>query len=303
MGRGLLFIVLMNVAGCAACDGDVLVEVDGDVDAGFEDAGFEDAGFEDAGFHDAGFADAGFADAGFADAGFADAGFADAGLADAGFDCVFEDLPSDVPFVCEGDEDACDDVGEQDIPDLDMVATWSRVEGDEFIIDVRFAAFPFRRMAQLMGVLLDEAVIGGPSELNAVPPSPAAGETLIGQLRLDLTNGVSGGRFAFPPQRALLFPQSARQHLAACAPVSIGRNTPVLRYRWSLAQVGSQGQVGYWLSSFRGSPAPIGDNVSDVSPIDFVVSRGGAPDDDDNFLELCDLTCESAGGTLQPRED
>ena len=77
-----------------------------------------------------------------------DAGVPDAGIVDGGTDeCVFAEAPA-IPFTCEGDEDWCDPAGDALHPEGDLLAIWSRFEGDDWVIDMRFAAPPFRTLAQ-----------------------------------------------------------------------------------------------------------------------------------------------------------
>ena len=130
MNRSFAFLAIGLLP---ACDAPGLVVVDGGVDAGFADAGFTDAGFVD--------------DAGVPDAGFADAGFptpTDAGPPPPV--CVFDDRPV-FDFQCEGDEDFCDPDPDPRVPtpETDIVATWSRVEGDFAVIDVRTRATLYKR--------------------------------------------------------------------------------------------------------------------------------------------------------------
>ena len=87
------------------------------------------------------------ADAGVVvDGGFdVDAGVVvDAGV-DAGVeDCVIDEV-EEFPFVANGTEDLIDPRGDAPYPDVDVLAMWSRMEGDTWVVEVQFAAPPFRR--------------------------------------------------------------------------------------------------------------------------------------------------------------
>lgn len=287
MGRHILLLAALGFSGCDACDPNVLVETDAGVDAGFEDAGFRDAGFDDAGF----------ADAGFDDAGFFDAGVDDAGFADAGFDCVFPNVPPPA-FACEGDEDICDAVGEVGRPERDVLAVWSRIEDDEFVIDVRFAGFPFRRaptglFLQIETVPADDEI--PPYEFILGPPSPSLGQVVRGEIAYEI-----GTANTYPPITSL--DDASGSHVICGEPIGLGVEAPLLEFRWSVDFIGADPR---YFIGVRSDLAPVTwDFVNDdPPPATFVTPRGGAPDNAGTFISFCDLDCPAAGGTLQPRED
>jgi hypothetical protein len=304
VGRHILLLAAAALSGCAACDPEVLVDFDG----GAADGGIaDDAGFDDAGV-DSGFVDAGLADAGFADAGFADAGFADAGFADAGFVCVFDGNP-DVPFTCEGDEDVCDPAGDASPPSKDLLAAWSHVEGDDLIVDVRFSSRPFITFRQAVSVLFENSPL--PSAHPSLGRGPADGsaptvEQIEGALRLDIGSGDVGSALpiVFPPfvdtrpdpdETSELFPQ--------CGTLRLGVDQPVLELRVS----GYASSVAPPFKYSVGSRNAFVPRTIDFFEVDgqivFVESKGGQPNDGAQLIDICDLTCEAAGGTEQPRED
>lgn len=119
MRRHLLWLIA--AAGCH----EIAVLTPGD--AGVDDAGTADAGVDTQ--------DAGFPDAGVGDAGFFDAGPPPPPDCDVTFDTI--------EHVCEGDEDVCEPIGDLSRASYDVLATWSRVEGDTLVLQFLTRGQPF----------------------------------------------------------------------------------------------------------------------------------------------------------------
>ncbi len=278
--RGLWGGVLCAL-GVVACDGNVLVVADAGVVV------------------DAGFVDGGVVDAGFVDAGFVDAGIVDAGVVDAGTErCVFPD-PEVIPFVCEGDEDVCDPMFDLNdfIPGADIVAVWSRIEGDEFIIDVRYAGFPFRGIPQVSDLVVESTTNEDVLEYGVgfcgerLEPEHSSGEA-----QLDCVGGTD--EFQTVPLACIGFSEEI-ETLMGCR-VSLGVSQPVIRYRWPLLLVATEPLTRFAVYARKVFSAQGADCASDAAD-PFLTSRGGAPDAEDTYLPLCGLDCDQLGGRTEIR--
>lgn len=265
---------LFLLAMLAAC-GEVVVVSAGD--AGAPDAGApRDAG-PDAGV-DAGGApeDAGF----LVDAGDPPPPY------DAGPQCEFDDNPV-IPFACEGDEDFCSPIPDRPEPAGDLLAGWSRIDGDDVVIDLRFLAAPYRR--------IDFEGVSVLFEHNVLPPyqgisdhsDPLISQSLWGGEWLQLANDDYTEREGYPPP--------VRDGLPVAfdfCNVSLGVESPMMRLQVPLAlAANADGTVRYAVQV----GAPDRDQYSDTSwfggPKHFEIPQGGAPDEADDLLGICSMDC------------
>lgn len=276
--------LLIVVVGAFGCEPDVLTTLDGGgADDGAIDSGFNDAG-ADAGVEDAGTSpDAGSGP----DAGGLDAG-ADGGIIDAGAVCT-PAFPEPSPFECEGDEDACDTVGDVVEATQDVVAVWSRMEGDEVVVDVRFRDFPFSRYRVSAAVYFETRPYRSESDNQFA--------LLLGdgyrpdQLLYGAEFGVGSGPrdpAPYPPEGFGLRPDPSDSDFDPCDAFFLSLEEPILELRFDsnllvvpplLVQTKRDFVGGEFDYSFEGS-----------SPT-FRPSRGGQPDRSGGLVSFCDIQC------------
>jgi hypothetical protein len=256
----------------------------GEVDAGSEpDAGSEvDAGSEpDAG----GEVDAGSEpDAGINE----DAG----GQTDAGVQVEECQLPgrAGTPFTCQGDEDWCDPRGDiGGLTTLDVLGVWSRIEGTDFVIEIRTADTPFRQLSQMLGVRLHDGLesFDLPPVGNLVCIEPVVAPC---QVVFVLYGFISRG---FPPQEFARYPE-LESHFDECSQLFVSRSEAAVQLRFPLSE--SEIERGYLprytvVSQMNRAPnptdyAPDGVNLEEMR----LTSRGGRLLVDD-FVSLCEIQC------------
>ena len=241
----------------------------------------------------------GVVDAGFADGGFADGGFADAGLAEAG-PFIVGDAPVAVDagpcdplngaeqgHICEGDEDLCEPVADVQLPDFDVLALWSRVEGNEFVVDALFRRLPFSWPGQLTWLFRvntssdDDEFLLHFNEIyrddyNGPPGGVGGGVAFVlsnqyspvGTYPADLLSQARGG-FG-----------SAVVHGVDPAPfLTLFDNGHIVELRLPLAVVARpDGSVHYAFNVNFGGDVTCGDEFSISAGDSFVTSRSGRPD-------------------------
>lgn len=252
--------------------------------------------------------DGGFVDAGVADAGVIDAGFVDAGVED----CVIEEV-EEFPFVPNGTEDLIDPRGDAPYPDVDVLAMWSRMEGDTWVVEIQFAAPPFRRTTSTgVGFGLDrrpEVEFGNRSIVACLVapcfgPQPENAEVPVsGVVAVQADFGV------WPPDfigSALSdFPPTAFR--PPCDYVFATPSQPFVQLRFApeIAPPVDWPAPYHWTTSF----VPLGADLffepdhSWVSVDDpFFVSRGGAAPTTERFVSVCDLTCEEIQGEVREKK-
>jgi hypothetical protein len=277
--RFLVLLLVLLCFGVAACDGEVLVVSDAGVDV---DAGLVDAGLVDAGLVDAGLVDAGV------DVEF-DAGFVDAGpQPDAGFPCPFPENPPQ-PVPCEDDADYCDPIEPQFSPEADILAAWSHIDGDEFVMQVRLLAPPFRRIPSLdLRFVVGEAEAVGYG--SAISRNDSGTDDLFAVhgyvLRQDLRFPAGAG-FP-PPAREVEFPQGESPPPFDPCWFSLSTTTGLVEFRFPL-----RGEpLPYAIGAYGGDDfLPPTNDVTWSGAPQTLISQGGRADDEGTLVSICDLTC------------
>ncbi len=283
-------IALMCLSLLVACDPPVLIARDGGTVIA-DDGGFDtDAGTPDGG-QEGGPSDGGL-DAGVLDGGpeIPDAGYFDAGPAPP--ECVFDERPV-FEFQCEGDEDFCDPTPSVvALPETDIVATWSRVEGDYVIVEVRLRSFMFRTERTDLRLCLNWIPPqGGAAGLNSLPLAPyhpdpnpwicPGGTVIIG----------STPPWAFPLDTEGMVTPAAM--LVDPCEVQLAAQIPIVRFVVPYTTENISYQV---FSHRRAVGNPRWDVAVHGLSVDFMVSNGGSPDDAGVFVSICDVSCGGAGG-------
>ncbi len=262
--------------GLVGCDSSVLVVADAGVaDTGIVDAGARDGGVEEV---DSG-VDAGV----FFDAGpRPDAGFPDAGppLDECG-DLVF----NTVSHTCEGDEDACEPVGDLGAAGYDVLAVWSRIEDDDLIIQVLFRGLPLVCSGLIwIGVRCTEnpsLVFFSNNEQRLVTEG-----VVVSALR-----GIENGRFVRAQQSGVL------NESQGVAEVRLGAEGHLVEVRTPLALLGCEADPDVFVGVNFTNDDPHGDEGVNLGG----PSRGGRMDGIDPLPvgELClvpaDYPCAFGG--------
>ncbi len=214
----------------------------------------------------------------------ADAGFPP----DAGPTCVFDDNPI-VPFACEGDEDFCAPVPDRPEPSGDLLAGWSRIEGDDVVIDLRFLAAPFRLATEVESIhLLFEHNTLPPYEGLSDHRDPLVSQSLWGGLEAKVGNSNYGECRGYPPPCVLVEPELPYDRCQ----VALGVESPVMRVRVPIdLAANADGTVRYAVAI--AAPDPLGYNDTNWfgGPKHFETPQGGAPDGVDDLLGICDMDC------------
>ncbi len=243
-------------------------------------------------------------DGGF-DGGFdVDAGIVvDAGV-DAGVkDCVIDEV-EEFPFVANGTEDLIDPRGDAPYPDVDVLAMWSRMEGDTWVVEVQFAAPPFRRN---LGLDLAWGLDRRP-ELDLGQVLRLCTESPCEELGVDMpVSGVVNVSAAFGPFPPDQVGSSMRDHAPVaiqpvCSHVFVTPSEPYLKVRFSpdVAPSVTWPAPYHWMSNNIYELADRIDVVRDHSwssiEDPFFTSNGGAATPTESFVSVCDLTCEDLRG-------
>jgi hypothetical protein len=207
-------------------------------------------------------------------------------------------------FTCEGDEDWCDPFGDAYDPEADLLAVWSRIEGDTLIMQLRFAAPPFRR------IRLDEPLIAFSNAraglAAGVPNSPLLCQDIdppgvalcvAGNLRLSLS-------FVFGAFPCNSYPPTCiGTDLPATAPAipidrcafRLGRTSPLLELRLPHAAFGQpDGGLAYGIDINAEAPGHLWDYSWTPGQPALVTTHGGRADDESDLVSFCELTCPTA---------
>jgi hypothetical protein len=202
--------------------------------------------------------------------------------------CTFpENPPQDVP--CEDDADYCDPIESQFSPEADILAAWSHVDGDEFVMQVRFLAPPFHHIWGLMlRFLVDEPT--------------ATTVTGIGRYYEDIESGLAGeicyvlnqyryvptSRGYPPPDRFVEFRSTDPSPPFDPCWFRLGLASGLVEFR---LPVGPSGARLYAVGAYGLDDVPASNDVTWSGDPAFLVSRGGHADDQDTLVSICDLTC------------
>jgi hypothetical protein len=260
-------------------------------------------------------------DAGVFDAGVVfDAGDFDAGeVPDSGstpeLDCQW-DAPIP-PFECEDDADFCDDIGDAQ-PAKNLVAGWSRIEGDKVFLQLRFASWPFPGGASSEAPNFDEWVLSRTKELfllmgertdeSAAPPwaprlsfcEPSDYEWCVkGERYLTLSEtggynddvlGDSCYQYKFPPEVMWTSARDRGRYQAfnVIERVRIARSVPLLEIELDAENVMPPNGIFSWavLNDFQGADT----SLTSENP-GFAISKGGMSDDSHTLVPANAWTC------------
>jgi hypothetical protein len=129
-------------------------------------------------------------------------------------------------------------------------------------------------------------------------------ERLEGTLEFATTSGDvgSGLPIVFPPHSDTN-PQEADDIFPPCGTLFLGAEEPVLRLRVSNYINHILPPWRYSIASMNGFPPRTIDFFEIDDRIVFTESKGGRPDESASLIDVCQLSCEEAGGTQQERED
>jgi hypothetical protein len=266
-------VAVVGLSGCT-CGLDPLLEVDGGTDAGAvtEDAGSQiDAGID------------------------GDAGV-DAGV-DAGEPCFFPPVEP-ISYSPDGSEDFVDPEGDTLFPDVDLLATWSRIEGDEVIVELLFAAPPWRSTFRAGGLRVgffvddDEAGIEicgqVDPESNCTLPDVLVGTGIYAESGWPPTDIA----LSVCPQASNGTQCSLSTIEAACDYVFTTENEPFLQLRLPRLRLGLDTSTSYVVDM---SYAPCrGTNLCEVtwqSPSESIAIGGTTAPAAEPFVSVCDVLC------------
>lgn len=239
------------------------------------------------------------ADAGEApqDAGTLDAGDPVDGGADAGPEiCEWGENPP-VPFACEGDEDWCDPPGDTAVPERDLLAIWSRVEGNDIVFQVRYAAAPYRNYPRQGFFLVFQGAQGAlaagfpddPSYLCESRDPPTNCVTANIDVSISWYRGHPDPSLgAYPPRTYGTNPDLIE--LDRCT-ARLGRTLPLLELRLPCDFFcAADGRIHYAMLHNFGTDF---DASWPTDSTGLLESRDGRSSDEDDLASFCDLRCES----------
>lgn len=284
-----VFIASMFFAACGATPF-LAVTIDGgeqEVDAGNASAS------TDGGIHlDAGLLSPEPDDAGYVDAGSQEP--PDSGVADQ-HTCEQLVLPSTEEFACEFDSDYCDSA-DAPVANMDLLSTWSRSENGVFIVESRFRDFPFRGARMQAGVAFSWSDDEGSGR---VCPNTPSGR-VCGDVLFSLA-AHSDDRPAplFPPGMAFNGGETDDLHFPfgdtdLCSMLYVGLSHPMIKWEIPENEGIIAGETPYMVFAAR----LVADNIpwdytqGDVNHF-FIGSIGGMPDENIEYVSVCDLTCEA----------
>jgi hypothetical protein len=249
-------------------------------------------------------------DAGVDDGGpeTTDAGQGDAGeqaSQDAG--CIFP-AESAIPFSPDGTEDYVRPAPFGSVPETNLLATWSHVDGDNFVVEMRFGAPPLRiphDFSYYVGFYQD--VDAGPSSLFTLcavrplngDPSGCTNPTSLGvgdEFQPD------AALFTWPPQDfgvadAALYPFV--EHRDPCAGIFETPHDPLLRMLFALSVVSDGVRAPRYVIQLMGEgdcgpDSPFGVSgcyVTWTNATDTITSRGNLAPTTETFESVCDIAC------------
>jgi hypothetical protein len=224
----------------------------------------------------------------------------DAGsVVDAGPTCDWGPNPP-IPFTCEGDEDWCDPAGDTPDAETDLLAMWSRVEGDTLILQFRFAAPPFRNnLKDDIYVEFSSAIVAqsagyadGAVSLCEDTTPPGSNFCLPGNVIVFVSwakeSPIPAER-SYPPEQYGTDPAVFTPDRCAA---SLGRTLPLLELRLPLAQFSDEnGEVTYAAMLPADTSGPPWDFSWPADQPAFVHSKGGRSNDDSDLVSFCELSC------------
>jgi hypothetical protein len=256
------------------------------------------------------------------DAGTDDAG----GVGDAGgnldsgpsaeIDCQW-DAPIP-PFECEDDADFCDVVGDA-LPGKDILAGWSRVEGDRVFIQIRFASWPFPPRDDSQSVNFDAwahsvtaelfILFGDRSEETLPPPwaprlsfcEPSDHTWCVDGVRymtlaeaglpaLAEGGGIGCNLYGFPPEAMWTSARDRGTHQAFSIVdrVKMSTTVPLLQLELDAANVIPSNGILTWavLNDLQGS-----DTSLSVESPGVALSKNGMADESDTLVPAYEWTC------------
>lgn len=225
-------------------------------------------------------------DSGVLDAG--DASVDDAGVVDAGAGCFFSPVDP-VPYTPDGSEDYTDDTPGFH-PEMDVVATWSRIEGADVVVEVRFAAPPFRvelpdyNGSLELGFFVDPADPGLPMCDSAEQTNCAFPDRLLG-----ISDSPDLGRGWPPDVICIITDNSSPCELVEdlCEHAFVTPTEPYLRLRVPADSVGVDVTSTYVLrASHNGVFVSWG-----TEPADVIEMRGGSAPAMEPFVSVCAIPC------------
>jgi len=232
-------------------------------------------------------------DGGEIDAGF-DAPDAGSGDQDAGQPqdrCDFPENPS-MLVPCEGDEDFCEPVVESQYdPRGDLLATWSHVDGDDFVIQLRTLAAPFRGIPDFTTLV----IIVDTDEPNQPGDGPAAifdpNHLVSGDFVFFLIQ-QNGDLVPYPPtpdhgKHPFDRPETFE---VECA-FGLGTTTGLVELRLPLEILGEVPR--YAVSLIIPDDVPPTSDVSWLSTPNALFSRGGRANDALDIVNICTIECPS----------
>jgi hypothetical protein len=202
--------------------------------------------------------------------------------------CPFpENPPQDIP--CEDDADYCDPIESQFSPEADILAAWSHVDGDEFVMQVRFLAPPFHHIWGLMlRFLIDEPTATTVTGINRYYEDIESG--LAGALCyiLNQQRHSPASRGYPPPDYGIELRNSDSPPPFDPCWFSLSRTSGLVELR---VPIGPNGARLYAVGAVGDDDLERSNDVTWSGEPAFLVSRGGHADDENTLVSICDLTC------------
>lgn len=198
--------------------------------------------------------------------------------------------------VCEGDEDLCEPVPDIGLPDFDILGVWSRVEGDEFVIDALFLRRPFTFPGHIdLAFVIDSDTENDDCrQVDNDPAAEASADLLVFVTNQEDPNGVT----YYPPIQFYVLEScdgfTSLQYLDASTHLRLSVDGHVAQIRLPIALVQRTDGAApmYAININHAGDVSCGDEFPLVSVDSFVNSRNGAPDVDYPFpvqTEACIL--------------
>jgi hypothetical protein len=201
--------------------------------------------------------------------------------------CPFpENPPQDIP--CEDDADYCDPIESQFSPEADILAAWSHVDGDEFVMQVRFLAPPFRHISRLeLLFLVDERTAETGPGISSYDES---GSDLYGDIAYGFfqDRAIAFQRGYPPPERYATSRQTDEPALFDECWFRLSLTSGLAELR---LPIGPNGARLYAIGAVGSDDVPASSDVTWSGDPAFLLSRGGHADDEDTLVSICDLTC------------
>lgn len=248
------------------------------------------------------------------DAGIPNGGLLPSGLPISPTDwvCQIPDVEeADVDTACEPDADFCDDAYDTVYGVTDILAEWSYLDGDEFVVQVLFRRALLREFPLVFGQAT-EADIGiifadGPfscrgSNFPGVPSmhDPWSSVVIADEFELYL-NEYDLAYSALPPDRLFWFSASSstpqpdagcdqRIDLDPCMNLRLHPSLPLYEVRIDRALVSGDGPIRYRVRSSYHADRDAEESPAVDSRL-WVETKGGKHDLTDELVSVCDLSC------------